>query len=151
MYVNNVSVPSVGIMTTGTKTTVIKTANTVPAETVKPAAAENTSAVSAREGEGQLNVRNNNDSAKSMAAAYDTENDDRVADNEKIKKTIEGLSAPLSNSEIKFGIHEKTNRVTIKIVDKDSKKVIKEIPPEKTLNMIAKCMEIAGVLVDEKL
>jgi flagellar protein FlaG len=38
----------------------------------------------------------------------------------------------------------------IKIVDRDSKKVIKELPPEKTLDMIAKVWELAGLLVDEK-
>lgn len=73
------------------------------------------------------------------------------AESEKIKETIEKITAQLPNSEAKFGIHEATNRVTIKLVDKDTQEVIKEIPPEKTLDMIAKCMEIAGVLVDEKL
>ena len=56
----------------------------------------------------------------------------------------------INNSEAVFGIHEDTNRVTIKIVDKTSKKVIKELPPEKTLDMIAKAWELAGLLVDEK-
>ena len=55
------------------------------------------------------------------------------------------------NSEAVFGIHEATNRVTIKIVDKDTKKVLKEYPPEKTLDMIAKVWEMAGLLVDQKL
>ena len=54
------------------------------------------------------------------------------------------------HSEAVFGIHEATNRVTIKIIDKDTKKVIKELPPEKTLDMIAKVWELAGILVDEK-
>jgi flagellar protein FlaG len=74
-----------------------------------------------------------------------------AADNEKIKKALENIEAQLPNSVVKFGIHEETNRVTIKLVDKDTDEVIKEFPPEKTLDMIAKCMEIAGVLVDEKL
>ncbi len=56
----------------------------------------------------------------------------------------------MSHSEAVFGIHEATNRVTIKIVDKDTHKVIKELPPEKTLDMIAKVWELAGILVDEK-
>ena len=56
----------------------------------------------------------------------------------------------MSHSEAVFGIHEATNRVTIKIIDKDTKKVIKELPPEKTLDMIAKVWELAGILVDEK-
>lgn len=75
----------------------------------------------------------------------------QAGENEKIKKAIEKMNAQLPNSEVKFGIHEKTDRVTIKLVDKDTKEVIKEFPPEKTLDMIAKCMELAGVLVDEKL
>lgn len=70
--------------------------------------------------------------------------------NESIKKAVENLNKTLSNSEAIFGIHEKTNRVTIKIVDKQTKEVIKELPPEKTLNMIAKVWEIAGLLVDER-
>ena len=56
----------------------------------------------------------------------------------------------INNSEVQFGIHEGTNRVTIKIIDRDTKKVIKELPPEKTLDMIAKAWEMAGILVDEK-
>lgn len=72
-------------------------------------------------------------------------------ENEKVKEAIEKMTAQLPNAEARFGIHEATNRVTIKLVDKDTQEVIKEIPPEKTLDIIAKCMEIAGVLVDEKL
>ncbi len=70
--------------------------------------------------------------------------------NEQIKKAVEKLNKNLMNSEAVFGIHEETNRVTIKIVDKDTKEVIKELPPEKTLDMIAKAWELAGILVDER-
>ena len=49
-----------------------------------------------------------------------------------------------------FGIHDKTQRVMIKIIDKDTKKVVKEFPPEKTLDMLVKMWEMAGILVDEK-
>ena len=69
---------------------------------------------------------------------------------EKIKKAVEQMNKNMNNSEAIFGIHEGTNRVTIKIVDKDTKKVIKELPPEKTLDMIAKVWEMAGIMVDEK-
>lgn len=70
--------------------------------------------------------------------------------NEQLKKAIEQMNKKMSNSEAVFGIHEATNRVTIKIIDKDTKEVIKELPPEKTLDMIAKAWELAGLLVDEK-
>ena len=72
------------------------------------------------------------------------------AENEAIKKFVENINKNTVNSEAVFGIHEGTNRVTIKIVDKETKKVIKELPPEKTLDMIAKVWEMAGILVDEK-
>ena len=72
---------------------------------------------------------------------------DQDKQNAQIKKAIDEKAM---NSEAIFGIHEATNRVTIKIVDKDTKKVIKELPPEKTLDMIAKVWEMAGLMVDEK-
>lgn len=68
-----------------------------------------------------------------------------------LKKAVNDLNKQMKNSEAIFGIHDKTNRVTIKIIDKTTKEVIKEYPPEETLDMIAKIWEIAGILVDEKL
>ena len=79
-----------------------------------------------------------------------TPKEQQQAVNDQVKKAVERLNQSMSHSEAIFGIHEKTNRVTIKIVDKDSKEVIKEFPPEKTLDMIAKAWELAGILVDAK-
>lgn len=70
--------------------------------------------------------------------------------NEQIRKAVEAMNKKMAHSEAVFGIHEATNRVTIKIIDKDSREVIKELPPEKTLDMIAKVWEMAGILVDER-
>ncbi|MCM1261185.1 MAG: flagellar protein FlaG [Butyrivibrio sp.] len=72
--------------------------------------------------------------------------------NEQLKKAVAEMNRKINNTneEAVFGIHEKTNRITIKIVDKDTKEIIKEFPPEKTLDMIAKVWEMAGILVDEK-
>lgn len=75
---------------------------------------------------------------------------DQDKQNAQIKKAIDDINKKAMNSEAIFGIHEATNRVTIKIVDKETKKVIKELPPEKTLDMIAKVWEMAGLMVDEK-
>ena len=70
--------------------------------------------------------------------------------NEKVKKAVEEINKATKNTEAVFGFHDKTNRVTIKIVDKESKDVIKEFPAEETLDMIAKAWELAGLMVDEK-
>ena len=74
-----------------------------------------------------------------------------VSENSQIKKAVDEINKKTHNSEAIFGIHDATNRVTIKIIDKDTKKVLKEYPPEKTLDMIAKVWEMAGLLVDQKL
>lgn len=70
--------------------------------------------------------------------------------NENLKRAVEEINKKAQNQVAQFGIHEETGRMTIKIVDKDTKEVIKEFPPEKTLDMIAKVWELAGLLVDEK-
>lgn len=49
-----------------------------------------------------------------------------------------------------FSYHEETGRVSIKVVDQDTKEVIREIPPEESLEMLQKLWELAGVLVDER-
>lgn len=79
-----------------------------------------------------------------------SQNNAQQQQNEQIRKAVEQLNKKMSNSEAVFGVHDKTNRITIKIVDKESKEIIKEFPPEKTLDMIAKVWELAGILVDEK-
>ena len=72
------------------------------------------------------------------------------AEFDQIRKAVEKMKKNMPHSEAVFGIHDGTNRVTIKLIDKDTKEVIKELPPEKTLDMIAKVWEMAGILVDEK-
>ena len=89
------------------------------------------------------------DSQSGQESSYSNNGRDQLA-NDQIRKAVEKLNERMSHSEAVFGIHEKTNRLTIKIVDKETKEVIKELPPEKTLDMIAKAWELAGLLVDER-
>lgn len=49
-----------------------------------------------------------------------------------------------------FSYHEETNRVSIKVIDKETDEVVREIPPEETLEMVQRMWELAGILVDEK-
>lgn len=72
------------------------------------------------------------------------------ASDSSLKNAVEQINRNFANTEAVFGYHEGTHRVTIKIVDKDTKEVKKEYPPEKTLDMIQKVWEMAGLMVDEK-
>ena len=67
-----------------------------------------------------------------------------------IKRAVEEINKKANNSEAVWGVHDGTNRVTIKLVDKQTREVIKEFPPDKTLDMISRIWEMAGLMVDEK-
>ena len=67
-----------------------------------------------------------------------------------IKRAVDEVNRKVKNNELIFGIHEATNRVTIKVIDKSTKEVLREFPPEQTLDMIAKVWELAGIMVDER-
>jgi len=54
------------------------------------------------------------------------------------------------NRELKFSIHEKTKEIIVRVLDAETKEVIREIPSEKILDMIANMLELAGILVDER-
>ncbi len=71
---------------------------------------------------------------------------------EKVKSAIADINKKIrpTHTQCQFKYHEQTHRICITVIDKDTDKVIKEIPPEKTLDMIAKSLELAGLLVDEK-
>jgi len=51
---------------------------------------------------------------------------------------------------LEFGVHEQTKHITVKVYDKETDELIREIPPEKILDMVAKMWELAGILVDDK-
>lgn len=70
---------------------------------------------------------------------------------EKLRKILKQLAEQMPNAQAQFGIHEETNRMMIKLVDKDTKEVIKEFPPEENLDGLAKRLEIAGILMDKRL
>ena len=86
----------------------------------------------------------------SDTAKNDAEGSDKQASDKQIEDAVKAINKHANGTEAIFGIHDKTNRVTIKIVDKKTKEVIKEVPPEKTLDLIAKAWEMAGLIVDDK-
>lgn len=51
---------------------------------------------------------------------------------------------------LEFSIHESTKQIMVKVINTDDNTVIREIPSEKILDMVAHMWEVAGILVDEK-
>ena len=75
---------------------------------------------------------------------------------DKIKAAVDDLNktvkqaSPMHHTQLSFKYHEDTNRISITVTDSDTDEVIREVPPEKTLDMLAKAWEMAGLLVDER-
>ncbi|RED57602.1 flagellar protein FlaG [Cohnella lupini] len=65
-----------------------------------------------------------------------------------VDRAIKSLEGPTTTFEVK--VHEQTKAVMVKVFNKETGELIREIPPEKTLDLVVKMMEFAGILVDEK-
>ncbi|MFD0714964.1 flagellar protein FlaG [Paenibacillus sp. GCM10027626] len=94
---------------------------------------------------------NNISSVKALAKAElsgtkVTIGDEQVIRNiERVLKVIQG-----PDTLFEMSVHKETNAIVIKVLDKDTGDLIREVPPEKTLDLVAKFMEINGILIDEK-
>ncbi|GMQ58048.1 flagellar protein FlaG [Vallitalea sediminicola] len=51
---------------------------------------------------------------------------------------------------LEFSIHEKTKQIMVKVINTDDDSIVREIPSEKILDMVAKLWEMSGIFVDEK-
>ena len=122
--------------------------------TVKPEqkVAENTPA---KEAMAQLSSPFNssfNAQLGSSTAEQQDANGKEQNESRRLKSAVDHANTTMKQTKTKceFSYHEETKRVSIKVIDQDTKEVVKEIPPEETLEMIAKMWELAGILVDEK-
>jgi flagellar protein FlaG len=65
-----------------------------------------------------------------------------------MERAIKAMEGPYTTFDI--SIHEKTKQLMVKVLNKETGEVIREVPKEKTLDMVAKMMEMAGILIDER-
>ena len=75
-------------------------------------------------------------------------------ENEKVKEIVEKMNKEFEkvDTSIEFKVHESSsgslNRVSIKVVEKESEKVIAEIPSEEAIEFAEKMESITGLLFD---
>lgn len=65
-----------------------------------------------------------------------------------IERALKEMIGPNTSLEVK--IHEQTRGVVMRVMNRDTGELIREVPPERTLDIVYKMMEIAGLLFDEK-
>lgn len=78
---------------------------------------------------------------------------DKNSEYNAVKNAINDINTKLkpTRTGCEFTYNEKVNRVSIKVINKETNEVIKEIPPEDAYKALEKVWEIAGLIVDEKL
>jgi flagellar protein FlaG len=64
---------------------------------------------------------------------------------EQINKSISGF-----RRHMQISVHQKTNRIMVKVMDTQKNEIIREIPPEKALDAFATALEMAGILLDRR-
>lgn len=72
---------------------------------------------------------------------------------EEVERAVTSTNRLLNDenkTQYKFEVHEGTGRVMVNLVDTKTKEVIKEIPPEKILDLVANIWERLGIIVDER-
>lgn len=69
-----------------------------------------------------------------------------------IQRTTDLLNRMLEdlNRQLRFRVHEGTGRIWVQVVDTQTRDVIREIPPEKYLDLVAHIWRLVGILVDEQ-
>lgn len=81
----------------------------------------------------------------------DKKENTREITREEVVQAVDQLNKTMKaySTELHFEIHEKSGEVMVKVINKDDHTVIREIPPEKVLNMVAYFKEALGIIVDK--
>jgi len=59
-------------------------------------------------------------------------------------------TAQTFNIGLRFLIHEESERIMVQVIDRTDNEVIREIPPEKVLNVVAQIQNIIGLFIDTR-
>ncbi len=69
-----------------------------------------------------------------------------------VERAVETLNktSHIFNTNLRFSIHEATHQILVKVIREDTGEVLREIPPEKALDALARMEQALGLLVDER-
>lgn len=86
-----------------------------------------------------------NDNQFSSIAQMNESQKETIAE---LNKAIEAIQGPQKSFEI--SVHKETHAIMIKVLNKETGELIREVPPEKILDLAAHMMEITGMIIDKK-
>jgi|GEM_PF-888268 len=113
-----------------------------------PAAGEPVPQVSQASQISQVSGAKRVDSALSESASRPDEKSAGIK-GEDIRKAVEDLNslAKMLDNKFKVSVHEETQRYELKVIDTETEKVIRTIPPEEILDLVARFKDMAGVVL----
>jgi uncharacterized FlaG/YvyC family protein len=76
----------------------------------------------------------------------------KAIDKKLLEKIVDKLSQQFrnKNTSLNFSIDDDTQSLVVKVIDSDSEKVIRQIPPEEILAIRARIQELLGALIDKE-
>ncbi|MGE5577905.1 MAG: flagellar protein FlaG [Syntrophothermus sp.] len=93
-----------------------------------------------------------NPPSKSTKAGNNQEEGIFAWSKERFEELLNKLNITLNAMDIqaRFSVHKETGDIMVRIINVETGKTIREVPPEKLLEMAAKLKEMVGLIVDEK-
>lgn len=79
--------------------------------------------------------------------------EEKDGNDRELERVIDEINRNLKimyNIDIKFKIHKPTGKTMITVINADTGKVIREIPPLEILNLAAKIDQMLGIIFDKK-
>lgn len=67
-----------------------------------------------------------------------------------LDSALSDMNTRIKKTRCEYAYDDATKRVSIKVYDKKTDELIREVPPEKSLEMLQKMWELAGIIVDER-
>lgn len=76
----------------------------------------------------------------------------KAIDRKALEKIVDKLSQQfrIKNTSLNFSIDDATQSLVVKVIDSDSEKVIRQIPPEEILAIRARIQELLGAIFDKE-
>lgn len=106
----------------------------------------NTSNVKKIQESSQEEVKGRKGNSDEMSEAKEITKEEVEEGMEKLNEAIQAF-----HEELKFELHDESERMMTKIVNTKKHEVIKEIPPKELLDMLGRIKDMVGLVLDEKI
>lgn len=97
----------------------------------------------------QKNDIDNNKFNKDVRDYLEEDQQKLEEDIKKLNKTVDLVNDEV-NEQLKFKLHEESERMMVQVMNLKKNEVVREIPAEEVLDLIGKIKEMVGVFLDEK-